>query len=152
MAWHDPPGSDEQTSSNSQARIPKEVYIIISFFIVIIFLTIGLGGNPKVSSLVMWILLAGYLILAAGDYTEVTWMVALAMAALHIGSIISYYSRPLILPLVIIERSHLHKSINIDFVQIIILIEVLRHLSKEKVKKVPYEIQEPGAQGDAAVV
>lgn len=132
--------------------LPQEVYITIAFFIGIIFFTLGIGSKPETASITMWILLAGYLVLAASDFTGLTWLVAVAMASLHAGAIISYYSHPVILPFVIIERSGEHVSLNIDFVQIVILSEIIRWARKKKLKNAAKGIHEAAGREDAAVV
>ena len=75
--------------------------------------------------------------------------------AAHIGAVAAYYSNPLILPLIIIERSITGKySINIDIVQLALLYEARYHLKhpptcpqEAEDSKTPAEYnEEPGEQ------
>ena len=104
--------------------------IIMLGFIFIIFLTVGLAGSPKASSIVVWILLAGYVVLAtaSSEYSRYTWMLATALVGVHIGSIASYYSNPIIYPFIIIERGAGHESVNIDIVQLVVLVELVKYI------------------------
>jgi hypothetical protein len=44
---------------------------------------------------------------------------------LHIGAVTSYYSNPIVLPLLVIERWGERSVINLDIVQLIIAYEIL---------------------------
>ncbi len=124
--------------------------IILSAFVALIFLTIGLSGNPRLVSSIIWITLAIYIILLSVEgYAEFAWLAVVAMVSAHIGALVSYYSNPLVLPFVIIERGRGHESLNIDIVQIVLLVEIIRqYLRYRKKLKSPAPKVEVMASGE----
>ena len=138
--------ASEIEAPSTEPGVPKSVYLVTALFISLIFATLGLSGNPELVSIVMWLLLAFYLVSSAiSDDVKLRLLSVLAMASLHFGAIISYYSNPLLLPFVIIERNAGHSSINIDFVQAILVFEAARWLYEEKTKRGTLRIHEAGA-------
>ncbi len=131
---------------SSGPGVPRSVYVVVALFLILIFATLGLSGSPELASIVMWLLLAFYLASSTiSDDVKLRLLTVISMASLHFGAVASYYSHPLVLPFVIIERSANHSSVNIDFVQAIIVFEAARWLFEEKTKRGAPEFHEAGA-------
>ncbi len=130
----------------------KVLEYIALFFIGLVFFTLGISGKPTVSSITISLLIIVYAVTISLSESYIKY-VLVALVSTHIGSIISYYSSPLILPFVIIERSANYSSINIDFVQIILAYEIIRAKPwKRENSKTPNKIGNDGNAGEAAVV
>ncbi|MCE4624765.1 MAG: hypothetical protein F7C35_02730 [Desulfurococcales archaeon] len=145
---------------DAEGEVPLAVYIVIAFFVSLVFLTLGGVGGPRLVSIVAWGLLVVYiLVVTSKDYEMYSWIVALALLTLHVGAVLSYYSHPEILPFFIIERDIkdgvvVHESVNFDFVQLVILAEIIRYLISRKRYKSPagYETSLDSGGEEAAVV
>ncbi|MEB3765506.1 MAG: hypothetical protein GSR77_05010 [Desulfurococcales archaeon] len=143
----------EDSSSVEEYNGEKILEYIALFFIGLVFFTLGISGKPAVSSITISLLIIVYAITISLSESYIKY-VLVALVSTHIGSIISYYSSPLILPFVIIERSTNYSSINIDFVQIILAYEIIRAKpwKKRENSKTPNKIGNDGNAGEAAVV
>ncbi len=132
---------------------PLEVAILL--LSILIFSTLGATLGPYRTSITIMGLLLLYILLQ-GASTPVRLIPLAAAAAAHIAAVLAYYSHPLILPLVVLERSPTHGySINIDIIQIAILYEARQILKNppicaekepEDTKTPPEDTLEPGDQ------
>ncbi len=82
------------------------------------------GGHPLAASMTIVGLLVAYLVLALFT-TPIRWIPLAAALGIHLGSVMTYYSNPLILPLIVVERLGDKASINIDIVQLAIAYEIV---------------------------
>ena len=105
------------------AGSPLRIGITLSSIpLLVVGVGIGLSGKPlSVSYLVMTSVLVYTLLSLVSSPLRVPPLI-LALG-LHVGALASYYSNPLILPLIIIERSPNGSSINIDLIQVLLLLE-----------------------------
>ncbi|MCE4602110.1 MAG: hypothetical protein F7C08_02055 [Desulfurococcales archaeon] len=132
---------------------PLEIGILI--LSILIFSTLGATLGPYRTSITIMGLLLIYILLQ-GASTPLRLIPLVAAASTHIAAVLAYYSNPLILPLVILERSTIHGySINIDIVQIALLYEarqilknppICREEEPEDTKTPPEDTLEPGDQ------
>ncbi|MCE4599666.1 MAG: hypothetical protein F7C81_05660 [Desulfurococcales archaeon] len=94
----------------------------VMLIIAVIGFTMGATLGPRRTS--MAIIAAIILYMITTSMLPRTRIIFLLIAAtLHIGALTSYYSNPIILPLIIIEQAHNKYSLNIDIVQLAILYE-----------------------------
>ena len=82
----------------------------------------GLSGRPLPVSYLIMVSVVLYTLLSLVSSPLRIPPLVLALG-LHVGALISYYSDPLILPLIIIERGQNGDSINIDLIQVLLLLE-----------------------------
>ncbi|MEM0491034.1 MAG: hypothetical protein QXO93_01755 [Acidilobaceae archaeon] len=99
-----------------------ETLIIISLLLV--GLTLGLNSRPEISSYMIIGGVLAYLITSI-IIPKTRWIPLALTLGIHIGSIITYYSDPLVLPFIVIERHMGKQAINIDIIQILIAYEVI---------------------------
>ncbi|MFP3144464.1 MAG: hypothetical protein RXQ93_05575 [Caldisphaera sp.] len=92
-------------------------------------LILGISGIPMVIGLTITI---GFLlyIISGLIYANSRFIFLGLMIGGDIGSILTLFSHPLILPFLIIERGSGHVSIDIDFVQIIVFAEIIYQIIK----------------------
>ncbi len=93
--------------------------------------------------------LAGYLVLSI---LESRWRILFLASAVsaHLVAVLLYYTNPIPLPLLLLERSEGNAAVNIDVVQIVVLAEIASALSGSG-KAVCTEAGKPGeeAEGEA---
>ncbi len=95
--------------------------------------TVGAASDPKASSFFIIVMLFAYTILSINNLPYRLAPLA-AMITAHVASILSYYSNPLPLPLVVVERFDGRYSINLDIVQIAIVYELYQIASARPCK------------------
>ncbi len=99
-------------------------YILVALAALTLGLILGLNGRPELSSYMVVGGIIAYLI-SSITYHKARWVPLMLTLGLHIGAITSYYSNPIVLPLLIIERWGEKSVINLDIVQLIIAYEIL---------------------------
>ncbi|MGC8566269.1 MAG: hypothetical protein ACP5I6_06045 [Caldisphaera sp.] len=115
----------------------KELKIMILMLSILMFsigIIFGITGMPIIAGLTITIALILYLV-SWVIYSNARYVFLGLMIGGDIGSMISIFSHPLILPFVIIERGRGHESIDIDFVQIISFLELIYYIMKYHVLK-----------------
>ncbi len=91
--------------------------------LVMLTLPFSMTGSPRVSSITIVLLILGYAITSV-VYPLARWAFLIAALAAHAVSIAIYYTNPLILPFVVLEREGERYSINIDLIQLILVYEL----------------------------
>ncbi len=126
---------------------------IITFFVGLVFLTIGILGKPMLSSIIISLLIISYALLISFTDESYSKYIVVALIATHVGSIITYYSNPIIMPFIIIERHGENYSLNIDIVQIIVIYELWRIKPwRRENSKTPNKTRNERDKEEAAVV
>ncbi len=126
---------------------------IITFFVGLVFLTIGILGKPMLSSIIISLLIISYALLISFTDESYSKYIVVALTATHVGSIITYYSNPIIMPFIIIERHSENYSLNIDIVQIIVIYELWRIKPwRRENSKTPNKTRNEREKEEAAVV
>ena len=132
--------------------------ILVSIPLLVASTTIGLSGDPLLVSYLITTSIIIYAILSLVSSPLRLLPLAFALGS-HVGALVSYYSDPLILPLMIIERGPDGTSINLDLVQILLLLEAPnvaspRHVCLEEgeSKIGPEPGREESGRGDEARV
>ncbi|MCE4612517.1 MAG: hypothetical protein F7C07_01605 [Desulfurococcales archaeon] len=91
--------------------------------LVMLTLPFSMTGSPRVSSITIVLLILGYAI-ASVIYPLARWAFLIAALVSHVVSIAIYYTNPLVLPFVVLEREGGRYSINIDLIQLILVYEL----------------------------
>lgn len=110
----------------------KELKIMLIILIVLGIVTgliLGISGVPMIIGLTITIGFLLYVIFGI-LYPPARYIFLGLMVGGDIGSILTLFSHPLVLPFVIIERGNGHQSIDIDFVQIIVFAEIVYQILK----------------------
>ncbi|AFZ70946.1 hypothetical protein Calag_1229 [Caldisphaera lagunensis DSM 15908] len=97
-------------------------------------LILGITGIPMIDGLTVTIGFILYIVFGL-IYPKSRFIFLGVMVGGDVGAIITLFSHPLVLPFVIIERGRGHSSIDIDFVQIIVFIEVIYYIITKKIKR-----------------
>ena len=113
--------------------------------------TVGIAGDPRASSFFIMTMLFAYTLLSINGLPYRLAPLA-AMIAAHIASIASYYSNPLLLPLIVVERAGDRYSVNLDVVQVALVYELYqlastRPCKPEKTKTPNQETSIPAETG-----
>ena len=95
--------------------------------------TVGIAGDPRASSFFIMTMLFAYTLLSINGLPYRLAPLA-AMIAAHIASITSYYSNPLLLPLIVVERAGDRYSVNLDVVQLALVYELYQLVSTQPCK------------------
>ncbi len=127
--------------------------IIASAWSLLLSFSVSLLSGAEVSSTIITLSVIGYLLASALDAPLRLPLLVSAVGA-HIASLITYYSNPIPLPLIVLERSSTGIVANIDIVQLIAMSESAYALKTascqragEKDSKTPEEIlSEDGPQ------
>ncbi len=98
-------------------------YVLVSVAALMVGLVLSLRGRPELSSYMVVGGVVAYLITSI-IYHRARWIPLMLTLGLHIGAVATYYSNPIVLPLVIVERWGERSAINIDIVQLIVAYEV----------------------------
>lgn len=115
----------------------KELKIMLMILVALGLVTgliLGISGIPMIDGLTVTIGLILY-IFAILIYPPSRFIFLGVMIGGDIGAILTLFSYPLVLPFLIIERGKGHESIDIDFVQIIVFIEIIYYLIKKLLKR-----------------
>ncbi|GBF08651.1 hypothetical protein apy_03760 [Aeropyrum pernix] len=151
--------SQEESVECGWVEAAKRAYglevLIASAWTMIISLVASALGGPEAASLVVSLSLVTYLALSLFE-TRLRLAPLAASVGAHVGAVASYYSNPLPLPFIVVERGSQGAIINIDIVQIVVLTEIANLLVSapacrwEKDSKTPVEINsENGPQAGA---
>ncbi len=127
---------DDEIIEEPVELTPQEkqtVAYVVTILFAAVFFVLGLAGNPLLSSVSVDSLIILYALMLSFA-PEISYIPVVAMAAVHAGSIISYYGHPLVLPFVIIERHGRYRSMSIDFIQILVAYEIVRRLASRRGK------------------
>ena len=108
-------------------------YILIALTALITGLLLGLRGRPELLSYMIIGGIIAYLITLIVS-SGVRWIPLMLTIGLHVGAIVSYYSNPIVLPLIVIERWGDKSVVNLDIIQLIIAYEIVI-LSISKLKQ-----------------
>jgi len=124
------------------------LYIVLLVFAVLIGGTIAVAGGPYATSIIVDIAIIAYALLITSDPLTRHTAIALALGA-HITAIIKYYSSPIPLPFIILERGGHGTTINIDIVQLTIAYEIIfeRKTWRKLLKSLGKEPKDPGTRG-----
>ena len=112
----------------------KIMLMILSALGLVTGLILGISGIPMVDGLTVTIGFILYII-AILIYPPSRFIFLGVMVGGDIGAILALFSHPLVLPFLIIERGKGHESIDVDFVQIIVVIEILYYIIKKLLKR-----------------
>ncbi|MGC9134097.1 hypothetical protein [Caldisphaera sp.] len=115
-----------------ELELQKELRMMMIILVALGLITgliLGISGIPMIIGLTITI---GFLlyIISALIYSNSRFIFLGLMVGGDIGSIITLFSHPLVLPFLIIERGNGHISIDIDFVQIIVFAEIIYQIIK----------------------
>lgn len=99
-------------------------YILLCAIMLILGLILGFNGRPEVTSYMIAGGIVAYLITSI-LIPVARWAPLMLTLGIHIGAIISYYSNPIVLPFVIVERWGERTIINIDVIQVILAYEII---------------------------
>ncbi|BAN90601.1 hypothetical protein [Aeropyrum camini] len=131
-----------------------EVLIASAWTLLVSLVAAALGG-PEAASLIVSLSLVTYLILSLFE-TRIRLAPLAAAAGAHLGAVASYYSNPLPLPFLVVERGPNGAIVNVDIVQLVAFTEIANLLlsapacGREKDSKTPVEINsEIGPQAGA---
>ena len=115
--------------------------------------TITLAGGPMGASIIVDIAIIAYALLLTSDPIDRHVVLAVAVGA-HTAAILLYYSHPLILPFVVLERGKHGTTLDIDLVQILLAYEVIfeRNTWRKLLKGLERETKESRGSEEAAVV
>jgi hypothetical protein len=129
------------------------LYLVIMFLSFLMGATITLAGGPMGASVLVDVSIVAYALLIASSVYARHTVLALALGA-HIAAILKYYSSPIPLPFIIIERGSHGYSLNIDLVQIILAYELVfeRESWRKFLKGLVGESNDSRGSAEAAVV
>jgi hypothetical protein len=124
-------------------------YVLLALTALVLGLILGLRGRPELSSYMVVGGILAYLITSI-VYHRARWIPLMLTLGLHIGAVLSYYSNPIVLPMVVIERWGERSAINLDIVQLIIAYELVT----TSIPRIKQNFKNPGArkQEDGAAV
>lgn len=118
----------------------REAYITVCVFAFLIGATVGFTSGPLGSSILVDLAILLYAVLLT-IAPSIRWVGISLAAGTHVAALLSYYSNPLPLPFIILERGLHGYTLNVDLVQAVIFYElVFEHKifgSKEKTLKSP---------------
>jgi len=132
--------SDSESASIGEARggggLSLEItlaYVLLALATLTLGLILGLNGRPELTSYMVMGGVIAYLV-SSIVYGKARWIPLMLTLGLHIGAVTSYYSNPIVLPLVIVERWGERSVVNVDIVQLIIAYEIVA-VSTSKIKQ-----------------
>lgn len=115
-------------------------YMVAYAFAFAIGLTMGYAAGPFGASVVVDVAIVAYAVLLS-TYVEARWIPLSLAIGTHLAAILSYYSHPIPLPFLILERGKHGYTMNIDLVQALIgydlLFEYHKQGQKEETLKTP---------------
>ncbi|MDM7275730.1 MAG: hypothetical protein P3X22_006415 [Thermoprotei archaeon] len=126
------PGQPERLREDYDSQL-LSLFLASAIIVFIVSLTLSVysfsrlieeGGNILTASMAIVGLIVAYLILALFAI-PIRWIPLAAALGAHLGFVTIYYSNPLILPLIIVERLGDKASINIDIVQLAVAYEIV---------------------------
>ncbi|MEM1927307.1 MAG: hypothetical protein QXS85_01010 [Acidilobaceae archaeon] len=122
--------------------------ILVGMVGVLVGFLIGLAYRAEGASLLLLSTLVAYIvvIVAYPRLLAARLLLALFMMCSHLGAILAYYSNPIVLPFVVIERGARGSSINLDFTQLILAYEIANAYLSSRLRDVmvqQVEVLEP---------
>ena len=120
-------GSNNEGVSGGGRGVSLEVTLIYVFSSLVAFITgliLAFNKGPSISSYMVTGGIVAYLVTSL-LIPKARWIPLALTLGLHVGAITTYYSNPLVLPLIIIERWGERSSLNIDVVQLILAYEIV---------------------------
>jgi len=116
--------------------------VAVTVLLTLAILPFALAGSPRLSSTIIVAMVLGYAV-SSIVYPVARWAFLVAALVAHAASIAIYYTNPLILPFVILEREGGRYSINIDVIQLILIYEVRNIVLSTWSCREPEEAGEP---------
>lgn len=120
----------------------KQAYIVVCLFAFLVGATIGYVSGPLGSSILIDLAILFYAILLTVA-PQIRWVGISLAAGTHIAALLSYFSNPIPLPFIILERNSHGYTLSIDLVQAVIFYELLFEYRKpgsgEKTLKSPVD-------------
>ncbi|MEB3846925.1 MAG: hypothetical protein GSR74_02985 [Desulfurococcales archaeon] len=129
------------------------LYLVVVFLALLVGATVTLAGGPLGASVLVDISIIAYALLVTSNITARHAVIALALGA-HIAALLKYYSHPIVLPFVIVERGAHGYTLDIDLVQAVIAYELVfeRDQLRKLLKGLTRESNGSRGSGEAAVV
>ncbi|MEM0340834.1 MAG: hypothetical protein QXN05_04935 [Acidilobaceae archaeon] len=119
--------SEEQSLMDKQYISHFVIVLATALTGLVLGIAVSLSYRAEGASLLLFSILTLYVgtTVTAPRLLAVRVLIALFMMAVHIGAVLTYYSNPLVLPLLVIERGVHGNSVNFDFIQLVLAYEVV---------------------------